>query len=144
MPERLIGTIIRNKNFVTAQSTATVGDAARLMKKHNVGALLVCDDQRLVGIFTERDALFRVTAEDRDPDKVLLADAMTPDPQTIDPGKSLGHALYMMYCGGFRHVPVVVDGQPAGMISARDALGPDLKEFAAEMDQRDHIAEILG
>ena len=49
-----------------------------------------------------------------------------------------------MYEGGFRHVPVVENGQPIGMISARDAFGPELKEFVAEVDQREHIAEILG
>jgi signal-transduction protein with cAMP-binding, CBS, and nucleotidyltransferase domain len=49
-----------------------------------------------------------------------------------------------MYEGGFRTVPVVEDGQPVGMVSARDALGPELKEFVSEMEEREHIAEILG
>lgn len=144
MSQRLISTVIRNKDFVSAATSTTVAEAARLMKKHNIGALPVCEDRRLVGIFTERDAVFRVTAEGRDPDRVLLANVMTPDPQTTRPDRPLGHALYLMYRGGFRHVPVVANGQPVGMISSRDVLGPDLQEFASEMDEREHLAEILG
>jgi len=50
----------------------------------------------------------------------------------------------LMYEGEFRHVPVVENGQPLGMVSARDALGPDLKQFVADLDTRNHIGEILG
>ena len=105
--------------------------------------MLVCDKKRLVGVFTERDALFRVTAGECDPKTTLLADVMTPNPQTIGPDKPLGHALHMMYEGGFRNVPVVEKGRPIGMVSAHDALGPELKEFVAEMDERENITEIL-
>lgn len=144
MSHRPIRSIIESRKVLTAQSTTTVVDAARLMEKHNAGALLVCEGGHLVGVFTERDALFRVTAAARDPQTTTLTEVMTPNPQTIAPDKPLGHALHMMYEGGFRNVPVVEDDRPIGMISARDALGPELKEFVEEMDQREHIAEILG
>ncbi len=143
MSRRLIRSIIENQEIVTAPSTTTVRKAARLMKQHKTGALMVCDKGRLVGVFTERDALFRVTAEKRNPDTTVLADVMTPDPQTIGPDKPLGHALHMMYEGGFRNVPVVEKGRPIGLVSAHNALGPELKEFVAEMDERENIAEIL-
>ena len=143
MPHRLIRTIVENQEIVTAPSTTTVRSAARLMKRHKTGVLMVCDKGRLVGVFTERDALFRVTAEKCNPGTTVLADVMTPDPQTIGPDKRLGHALHMMYEGGFRNVPVVEKGHPIGMVSAHDALGPELKEFVAEMDERENIAEIL-
>ena len=144
MPHRPIRTIIENQKILTAPSSTTVSDAACMMKQSKTGAILVCDNERLVGVFTERDALFRVTAEDCDPKTTSLADVMTPDPQTIHPDKPLGHALHIMYEGGFRNVPVVENGQPIGMVSARDALGSELKTFVSEMDQREHIAEILG
>ena len=48
-----------------------------------------------------------------------------------------------MYDGGFRHVPDVEDGKPLGMISARDALGPELQEFDSELEHREHIGEVL-
>ncbi len=143
MPHRLIRTIIENQEILTAPSTTTVRDAARLMKQHKLGALLVCDKRRLVGVFTERDALFRVTAGECDPKTTLLADVMTPNPRTIGADKPLGHALHMMYEGGFRNVPVVENGRLIGLVSAHHALGPELKEFVSEMDQRENIAEIL-
>ena len=143
MPHRLIGAIVENQDVVKAPSKTTVRAAAQLMKQHRTGALMVCDKGRLVGVFTERDALFRVTAEKRNPETTVLADVMTPNPQTIGPDKPLGHALHMMYEGGFRNVPVVEKGRPIGMVSAHDALGPELKEFVAEMDERENIAEIL-
>ena len=143
MPKRSIRTIIENQQILTAPSTTTVSDAARLMRDQKTGALMVCDKKRLVGMFTERDALFRVTAEQADPKTTLLSDVMTADPQTIGPDKPLGHALHMMYEGGFRYVPVIENGHPIGMVSAHDALGPELKEFVAEMDERENIAEIL-
>ena len=143
MPHRLIRTIIEKQKTLTAPSTMTVRDAARLMKDHKIGAIIVCEKKRLVGVFTERDALYRVTAEERNLKTTLLADVMTANPRTIGPDKPLGHALHMMYEGGFRHVPVVAKGRPIGMVSVRDALGPELKEFVAEMDRRENIAEIL-
>ena len=144
MSHRPIRSIIEGRKLITAESHFTVSHAARLMREHKIGALVVCEEGRLAGVFTERDALFRVTAEDREAQSTLLRDVMTRDPQTITPDKPLGHALHIMFEGGFRHVPVLEDGKPVGIVSARDVLGPDLKEFAEEMDQREHIAEILG
>ena len=60
------------------------------------------------------------------------------------PDRPFGHALHLMHEGEFRHVPVVENGRPLGMVSARDALGPDLKQFIGDLDTRDHIGEILG
>ena len=144
MSHRPIRSVIQNQRFLTAHSGTSVFDAARLMKEHAMDAVLVCDKHRLVGVITERDVVFRVTAEARDPSSTTLAQVMTPSPQTIGPEKPLGHALHMMYEGGFRHVPVVEHGKPVGMLTARHALGPELKEFVSEMDEREHIAEILG
>ena len=145
MPQRPIRSMIADQKIVTAPPESTVGMAARLMKKSKVGAVLVVDnDGRLAGIFTERDALFRVVAEGRDPKATHLAEVMTPHPRTIAPDKPFGHALLMMYDGGFRHVPVVEGDRPIGMVSARDALGPELQEFDSLMERRTRIQEILA
>jgi CBS domain-containing protein len=145
MPQRPIRSLIGRQKILTAAADLTITEAARLMKKRPVGAVMVVgDDGRLAGIFTERDALFRVLAEGRDPLATRLADVMTPHPQTIAPDKPFGHALLMMYDGGFRHVPVVENGKPVGMVSARDALGPELEEFESELQRRTRIGEILG
>jgi CBS domain-containing protein len=144
MPQRSVRHIIENQRILTAPANTTVMDAAALMKRSKFGALLVVDNGRLVGIFTERDVLFRVVAERRDPDTTTLAEVMTSHPQTINPDRPIGHALHLMYEGGFRHVPVIERGCPVGMVSARDALGPELGEFASELQLREHIGEILG
>ena len=144
MPHRSVRDVIANQNPFTAPGKTTIAAATRLMKKHNVGALMVVEHGHLAGIFTERDAVFRVLAEGRDPKTTRLSDVMTPQPQTITPEKPFGHALLMMYESGFRHVPVVEDGKPVGMVSARDVLGPELQEFESELQRRTRIGEILG
>jgi len=144
MPQRLVRSIIESQTLVTAPADATVADAARLMQRHRVGALLVVEGERLTGIFTERDALFRVIAEGRDPQATLIGEVMTRDPQTIAADRPFGHALHLMFEGGFRHVPVIENGQPVGVVSSRDALGSDLREFVSDLDTREHIGEILG
>jgi CBS domain-containing protein len=143
MPQRSIRTIIENRKTLTLRAKTTVSEAARLMKKNKVGVVLV-EDGRFVGIFTERDALFRVLAEGRDAQTTRIADVMTPDPLTIHPDKPFGHALHIMYENGFRHVPVVKEGKPLGIVSARDALSLELDEFESQLRSREHIVEILA
>jgi CBS domain-containing protein len=144
MPQRPISNVIASQKILTAPATTTVHDAARQMKQRKVSSIMIVEHGRLVGIFTERDALFRVLAEGRDAKGVKLADVMTAHPQTVDADKPVGYALLMMYEGGYRHVPVVKDGRPIGMISARDALTPELQEFESEIERRKRIGEILG
>ena len=144
MPHRSVRDVIANQRPLTAPGNTTIVAAARLMKEHGIGALMIVEDGHLAGIFTERDAVFRVLAESRDPKTTRLADIMTPKPKTIGPDKAVGHALLMMYDGGFHHVPVVERGKPIGMISARDALGPELQEFQGELLQREHIGGVMG
>ena len=144
MTQRPVRSILSRPAPVTAAADTTVAEAARLMKEQRIGAILVTRKGRLAGIFTERDALFRVIAEGRDPDKTRVGEVMTANPRTISPDRPFGHALHLMYEGGFRHVPVVDGGRPLGVVSARDALGPDLRQFIADLDQRTHIGEILG
>ena len=143
MPSRPIREVIQHQHLLRAPPTMMVSEAAELMKKKHVGALIVVKQQQLAGIFTERDALFRVLAAHADPDSTPIGEVMTPTPQTIGADRPFGHALHMMYEGGFRHVPVVEHGKPLGMISARDALGPELQEFEGELLQREHIGEVM-
>ena|SRR5664279_1522262 len=144
MPNRPVSQLVKNQRILTATATMSVAEAAAGMRGAKVGAIMVVSGQRLVGIFTERDALYRVVAAGRDPKHTELGEVMTADPITIAPDKPFGHALHIMYESGFRHVPVVEDGRPIGMVSARDALGPEMEQFEAELHEREHITEILG
>jgi CBS domain-containing protein len=134
-----IRSVLEPRKLVVAAPQASVADAATLMKQEKVGAVLVVENERLVGIFTERDAVYRVMAEARDPSRTLLREVMTPDPKTVDPDDSFGYALLLMHENGFRHAPVIENGRPVGVISARHALDPDLEEFAAEAERRKSI-----
>src|SRR5476649_1348955 len=72
-----IRSVMERKKLLTAPPETTVTQAAKLMAKKNVGAVMVVENELLVGIFTERDALFRVIAQGRDTQTTLLADVMT-------------------------------------------------------------------
>lgn len=134
-----IKSVLEPRKLVVAAPHTTVTEAARLMKEGKVGAVLVVEEERLVGIFTERDALFRVIAPGLDPAKTELRGVMTRDPTTVAPDETFGYALLLMHERGFRHTPVVENGRPVGVVSARHALDPDLEEFAAEAERRKHI-----
>lgn len=133
-----IRNVMERKKFITAAPDKTVSQAARLMATKDAGAVLVVENGQLIGIFTERDVVFRVIAPGLDPKATLLRDVMTADPKTLDPTQSYGHALVIMQENGFRHVPVVEAGQAIGIISSRNAMDPDLEEFVADQRRREH------
>lgn len=144
MLERTIRTIVHEQEVLSAPAKTSVAEAARLMRQHKVGAMLVVDDGQLVGIFTERDGLYRVVAEQRDVRKTALAEVMTGNPQTVHPDEPFPRALHLMHSGGFRHVPVVENGKPIGMVSARDALGPELEDFVYALLRQEQVGDILA
>lgn len=141
MASRLIQEVIRGRVTHTVTTTTTVLEAAQLMARERIGALLVLDGERLAGIFTERDALVRVLAQERDPAETSVADVMSAKPMTIRPDKPLAHALLLMYEGGFRHLPVSEAGRVLGVVSVRDALGPEMTEFTEQLQQFEQLAE---
>jgi CBS domain-containing protein len=134
-----IRNVIKPRELVVAPPEASVADASRLMKRGKVGAVLVVSEGQLVGIFTERDAVYRVMAVQRDPRVTKLVEVMTPEPKTVTADDTLGYALLLMHENGFRHAPVVEQGRPIGVVSARSALDPDLEEFTAEAERRKSI-----
>ena len=144
MYHRPIRQIIGNRRPITADETLSVAEAARLMNEGHVGAILVTRKEKLIGIFTERDALTRVLAVGRDPLHTRLSQVMTARPDTMPPDKPFGHALIRMYEHGYRHMPVVENGRPVGVVSMRDARPPELDELETDLKDREHIAEILG
>jgi CBS domain-containing protein len=101
------------------QATQPVADAVKLMREKKVGCVLVCDPQRrIVGIFTERDLLRRVVAQGK-PLDVPMGDCMTANPITVHPQDSIGCAIKRMQKGGYRHLPVVIDDKPVGILSVK-------------------------
>jgi CBS domain-containing protein len=128
--------VMERERMLTAPPYTTVSEAARQMADKAVSAVLVLDNGDLTGIFTERDAVFRVVALDRDPRKTTLADVMTPRPITISQDKTFGQALALMHERRIRHVPASTTGKVVGVVTARDALDPDMEEFICEAQRR--------
>jgi predicted transcriptional regulator len=95
----------------------TVREVLGLLKQHGRGSLLVCRENRLVGIFTERDAL-RLLARRADLD-VAVAEVMTADPVTVRPDDALSTAVARMSSHGYRRLPMVdPEGHPLGVLDA--------------------------
>ena len=145
MPTRIISDIIDGRPLVSGTTEMTVRAACRVMAEKKIGALLIVENSRIAGIFTERDALNKVLAGGLDPDATQVSQVMVRDPQTIRADKPLAYALQFMADGGFRHVPVVDgDGAPLGMVSARDALGNDMVQLERDLQFREHLEENIA
>ncbi len=145
MPYRTLRSLVEHQKVLTTASVkTTVHEAARLMRETQVGALIIVERGRVVGIFTERDALFRVLAEGLDPEITPMSTVMTADPLTVHPDRPFVYALHLMHENGFRHVLVAENGRPLGVVSARDALVREAEEFETTLHQREHLEAIMA
>jgi CBS domain-containing protein len=115
--------LVRHQNPLVLPPTATAKEACRSMRDRRVGAVLVVEAGRLVGVFTGRDAVCRVLAEGKDPAATRLVEVMTPKPDTIAPRSTAIEALRLMADRGFRHLPVVDGGKVVGIVSKGDFRG---------------------
>ena len=112
---------VMTKDVVTLSSDSTVGDAAQVMVRGGFGSVVVVHGRMLLGILTERDVL-RAAASEDDLRSALVERWMTPDPDTSEPDLDTEEAAGLMLSRGYRHLPVVVDGDLVGMVSLRDVL----------------------
>lgn len=101
---------------------ATLGQAIEAMNDAHAGCVLVAEDQRLLGILTERDVLKKVVGK-LDLGQPVRS-VMTRDPETVGMDDAIAYALHKMHVGGYRHIPVVDrTGCPVGLVSVRDFVG---------------------
>jgi CBS domain-containing protein len=111
---------VMSTSLLTVEPGLGLVDAARQMNDRNVGAVLVLEGERVVGILTERDILHAVGTGQLEGAQV--SGWMTRGPETIEPDDSAAHAASMMIHGGFRHLPVCDHGRPVGIVSIRDLM----------------------
>jgi CBS domain-containing protein len=97
-------------------------EAAAIMRDLGIGALLVVEEDRPVGIVTERDMMTRVVAGRRDPDGTLVGEVMTANPLCVSPRTAVADAMALVSEKRIRHLPVVDEGRVVGLISSRDLM----------------------
>ena len=112
---------LMNPSVVTIEPTSSAALAARLISRHNIGALPVCaSDGRLRGMVTDRDIVLRCIAAEEDPAQTLVRDIMTRECATVAPGDDCREATRIMSAQQVRRLPVVEGGKVVGMISLSD------------------------
>lgn len=138
-----VRTILSEKRQTVASvdSQATVLDAARIMAQQRVGAVVVLRGSTVVGIFTERDLLNRVVAQQLDPATTQVESVMTTPVACCGLNSTRAECRAFMRSRGIRHLPVVEEGRLLGMISIRDIL----EDVTAEQEQTiQHLFEYMS
>jgi CBS domain-containing protein len=130
-------------DVVTVDVSDTVATAARRMSERNLGAVVVVNDGRLWGMFTERDLLNRVVAAGRDPGATAVSEVTTTSCTTVDGSTEVMECYRILRDKPFRHLPIVDDdNRPVGMIAARDFLRTFVVQMEAFADMTEFEAQV--
>ena len=119
---------------VALQAGTTLTEAARAMRTHNVGTVILLKDDQIVGIATDRDIVIRGVADGRDPNQTTLSQVASEQLTTVAPHTSVPEAVELMRGAAVRRLPVVEDGRPVGIVS--------LGDLAMERDPGSALADI--
>jgi CBS domain-containing protein len=125
---------VMTENPTTVEASATLVDAAKMMKRENIGDVLVVEDGKVQGIVTDRDIVVRAIAEGDDPSATSVRDIASTDLEVLDPDDSIEDALRKMEQAAVRRLPVVDDGEPIGIVT--------LGDLAREQDRDSALADI--
>ena len=125
--------IMRAGFLFVVQRGATVREAVRVMAANNVGIVIVCEGDRLVGVFSERDVVRRVTDQGLDPDVTPVGEVMTRQLVVGDPDEDYQSAMRKMDQANIRHLLVVQGDRMLSMISIRDLIRVDMQDKGEEI-----------
>ena len=112
-----------SSGVIVGKETDTVFSIAGLMKQHNIGAVVVLRDEKIVGIISERDIVRKVVCTKLSAEKVKVKDIMTKNVITADIRDGLNKIHEIMSSAPFRHLPIVRDGKLIGIVSSRNLIG---------------------
>lgn len=114
--------ILKEKDDIiyTVKPDTTVFEALEKMSAHDVGSILIMDDEKLLGIFTERDYLKKVVLHNRSSKTTPIKEIMTVNPVCVSPGESLEDAMAIMTKQHCRHLPVIEEGKIIALVSIGD------------------------
>ena len=122
--EAIFNRPIRDLNYHPprcVQRTAKLVEAVELMKRYSVGAVMIQEGEKLIGILSERDILRKVLGTDVNLNQATVEQYMTRNPEVLKLDDSIAYVLHTMHLGGFRHVPLVDEEQrPVGIVSIKD------------------------
>lgn len=123
------------KKPLCVSENSKVLEVCSLMKKSNIGSVLVTDsDNKLCGIFTERDLLMKVIVDESEFNQRPISDYMTRSPISLREEDKIAYAMNNMHVGGYRHVPIIdSDNYPVGIISIKDVMSFILDYFPDEV-----------
>ena len=130
---KTIGAVVTGRDIYHLSVDHTIRDASRYMSDKRVGAVVVIEADRLVGVLSERDIMGRVVARGLDPDQARVGEVMTREIVVATAEESLDDGLRKMKQAGCRHLPVVVGDRYVGMVSLRDLLQVDITEKDEEI-----------
>ena len=119
---------------VSVAATEPVSAAARAMKEHGIGAVLIVTNGRLSGLLTDRDIAVRVLAENRDPVTTPVGDVCSTELAVLGPDDDVEQATRLIREWAVRRIPVVHNGAPVGMVSIGD--------LALEKDQQSALSHV--
>jgi CBS domain-containing protein len=126
--------VLQPPSPVCAERGTSVADVVRQMQDHHIGCVLIVEEGKLSGIFTERDLLAEVFGSKLDSETTSVDRFMTVNPETLKPSDSIVFALNKMSLGGFRHIPLLDDeSRPVGVISVKDIVDYIADFFAKEV-----------
>jgi len=130
--------IFKNKETAVYATTSgsSVLEALKIMMEKNISALLIIEDDQLLGIFTERDYARKIILKGKSSKETLIKDVMTVNPSTISPDEKVSNCMELMTNNHYRHLPVVENGRVLGMVSIGD-----LVKFIIE-DQKQTIRQL--
>ncbi len=130
---------------VEIEPTASVTQAAALLASHNIGALVIRDDQRrLVGIVSERDIVRVVAKSDSAATSAPVSSVMSRNVRTCSPTSGIQESLAQMDEFHIRHLPVIVDEDVVGIISIRDLMSAVLENMRRENDDLQDMSDLLA
>ena len=136
---------LARKSPMTVTPEATVFEAIQVMVDQRVGAVAVTVDDKLVGIFSERDVMIRIVHKGIDPKGLTVADVMTSDVKTVPASTSISEATHVMAEYRIRHLPVIDDaGKLLGMVSLRYLLHDKLDDLLNDLASLNAYMEADG
>src|SRR3954452_22674522 len=141
MPKKPVSECLKSAEVLRGGRDETVRQAAERMAEGCCSSILICEQDRLLGIFTERDLLVRVVAAGLERETTPLGEVMTRDPETIEASAPVIQAIRLMDEGNFRHLPVVATGGVLAVASWRALPFEEHIEVEPELDQRHRLAE---